>query len=141
MKKEYEILFGEMISLARITDGNEHLITPSSTALLRQCLREIRSAEAKTDILCQQIEAEKRKMVPDCFQCANPCGKTFPFSLDELPEGEIRSLKYAILDALCQNPDVEESLLYHSLTAVLWLIHLPTLAVKPKVGLPHSTAV
>lgn len=118
MKKEYEILFAEMISLARITDGNEHLITASSTALLRQCLKEMRSAEEETQILCERIVAEKKKMVPDCFQCANPCGKTFPYSMDELPEGEIRSLKYAILDALCQNPDVEESLLYRSLTVI-----------------------
>ena len=118
MKKEYEILFGEMISLARITDGNAHLITPSSTALLRQCLLQMGTETADLPALCARISAEKRKMVPDCFQCANPCGKTFPFDWKELPKGNIRDLKYAIGDALCRNPGVEESLLYRSLTVI-----------------------
>ena len=118
MKNGYEVLLGEMISLARITDGNEHLITPSSTALLRQCLAQIRSGTADVSALCRRIAEEKRNMVPDCFRCANPCGKTFPFDMGELPEGEIRQLKYAIIDALCRGPQVEESLLYRSLTVI-----------------------
>ena len=118
MRKEYEILLGEMISLARITDGNEHLITASATALLRLCLSEIRDGAADTVPLLERILDEKRNMVPDCFQCANPCGKTFPFDLAELPEGEVGDLKYAILDALCSNPNVEEALLYRSLAVI-----------------------
>ena len=118
MKKEYEILFGQMISLARITDGNEHLITPTATALLRQCLVQMGAGTADVPALCAQIVAEKQKMVPDCFLCANPCGKTFPFDLEEIPAGEIRDMKYTILDALCRNPGLEESLLYRSLTVI-----------------------
>lgn len=118
MSKEYEILFGEMISLARITDGNEHLITPSTTALLRHCLREMQAGTADTRALCAQIVAEKQNLVPDCFRCANPCGKTFPFDLQELSEGESRALKYAIAETLCKNPGVEESALYRSLTVI-----------------------
>ena len=121
MKPEYEELFGEMISLARITDGNEHLITPDSTALLRLCLRRMASGTADTQLLTKEILAQKQKMVPDCFRCANPCGKTFPYDLGELPEGEIRDLKVAILDRLCVKADVQEELLYRALTAVsLW---------------------
>ena len=121
MKPEYEELFGEMISLARITDGNEHLITPDSTALLRLCLNRMASGTADTQLLMKEILAQKQKMVPDCFRCANPCGKTFPYDLGELPEGEIRDLKIAILDRLCVKADVQEDLLYRALTAVsLW---------------------
>ena len=121
MKPEYEELFGEMISLARITDGNEHLITPDSTALLRLCLRRMASGTADPQLLTKEILAQKQKMVPDCFRCANPCGKTFPYDLGELPEGEIRDLKIAILDRLCVKADVQEDLLYRALTAVsLW---------------------
>ena len=121
MKPEYEELFGEMISLARITDGNEHLITPDSTALLRRCLSRMASGTADPQLLTTEILAQKQKMVPDCFRCANPCGKTFPYDLGELPEGEIRDLKVAILDRLCVKPDVPEDLLYRALTAVsLW---------------------
>ena len=121
MKPEYEELFGQMISLARITDGNEHLITPDSTALLRRCLRQMASGTADPQVLTTEILAQKQKMVPDCFRCANPCGKTFPYDLGELPEGESRDLKIAILDGLCVKPDVPEDLLYRALTAVsLW---------------------
>ena len=121
MKQEYEGLFGEMIALARITDGNEHRITPDATALLRRCLRRMASGTADLDMLPEEIVAQKRKMVPDCFRCANPCGKTFPYDLGELPEGEIRDLKVAILDGLCMKADAEEDLLYRALTAVsLW---------------------
>ena len=121
MKPEYEELFGEMISLARITDGNEHLITPDSTALLRRCLSRMASGTADPQLLTTEILAQKQKMVPDCFRCANPCGKTFPYDLGELPEGEIRDLKVAILDRLCVKADVPEDLLYRALTAVsLW---------------------
>ena len=121
MKPEYEELFGEMISLARITDGNEHLITPDSTALLRRCLSRMASGTADPQLLTTEILAQKQKMVPDCFRCANPCGKTFPYDLGELPEGEIRDLKIAILDGLCVKADVQEELLYRALTAVsLW---------------------
>ena len=121
MKPEYEELFGEMISIARITDGNEHLITPDSTALLRLCLSRMASGTADTQVLAKEILAQKQKMVPDCFRCANPCGKTFPYDLGELPEGEIRDLKIAILDRLCVKADVQEELLYRALTAVsLW---------------------
>ena len=121
MKPEYEELFGEMISLARITDGNEHLITPDSTALLRLCLNRMASGTADTQLLMKEIVSQKQKMVPDCFRCANPCGKTFPYDLGELPEGEIRDLKVAILDRLCVKADVPEDLLYRALTAVsLW---------------------
>ena len=121
MKPEYEELFGEMISLARITDGNEHLITPDSTALLRRCLSRMASGTADPQLLTTEILAQKQKMVSDCFRCANPCGKTFPYDLGELPEGEIRDLKVAILDRLCVKPDVPEDLLYRAQTAVsLW---------------------
>jgi len=114
----YKPLFAEMISLARITDGNEHLITAASTALLRQCLTKMGTATADVADLCLKVVAEKQKMVPDCFRCANPCGKTFPFDFQELPEGECGALKLQILDALCCNPYLEESLLYRCLTVV-----------------------
>ena len=118
MKPEYQQLAGEMIALARITDGNEHLINPDSTALLRKCLEDMDAGCADTEELIRRIGEEKRKMVPDCFLCANPCGKTFPFDLEEIPEGQVRELKLAILDALCRNPQVREELLYLSLTVI-----------------------
>lgn len=118
MDAMYRPLFAQMISLARITDGNEHLITPDSTALLRHCLARTAASAADIPDLSEKIVAQKRSMVPDCFRCANPCGKTFPFDFRQLEEGECGSLKLQILDALCAKPDLEEGLLYRSLTVV-----------------------
>ena len=118
MDMGYETAFGELISLARITDGNPHLITPGTTALIRQCLEQIAAGREDPAVLCRIVAEEKRKMVPDCFQCANPCGKTFPFDFRQLPDGECGRLKLRILDALCHNSGVEESLLYQCLTIV-----------------------
>ena len=118
MNPVYEPLFGELISIARIADGNTHLITPETTALLRHCLAQIGSGTEDTEGLCRKVVEQKREMVPDCFSCANPCGKTFPFDFRSLPEGECGRLKLRILDALCKNNAVEEALLYQCLTIV-----------------------
>ena len=118
MEPVHEKLFGQLISVARIADGNTHLITPETTALLRSCLSQIGAGMEDVEALCEKIEEQKRKMVPDCFSCANPCGKTVPFDFRELPEGERGRLKLQILFALCRNSAVEESLLYQCLTIV-----------------------
>lgn len=116
MLHPYEPLLGELISIARIADGNSHLITPETTALLRHCLAEIGAGTEEQMVLCGKVLEQKRKMVPDCFVCANPCGKTFPFDFRDLPDGEQGRLKRRILEALCRNHSVEEALLYQCLT-------------------------
>lgn len=119
MKREYEQLIGALIGIARAVDGNEHLITPSATALIRACLRGIREDIADAEQLMVEILEEKRKIVPDCFVCANPCGRTSPFDLSQIPEGEIRQLKFTLLDALCCCAEtVDEALLYRCLAVI-----------------------
>lgn len=119
MKKVYEVLIGELIGLARATDGNEHLINPSATAVLRECLAKIATDSADVQALRQKVEAEKRKMVPNCFVCANPCGRTDSFDLSEIPEGEIRELKLSLLDALCRQAEaLPENILYRNLVII-----------------------
>lgn len=119
MKKEYEQLIGELIGLARATDGNEHLIIPSATAMIRECLLAVGNETADTEYFMARILEEKRKIVPNCFVCANPCGRTSPFDLDQIPEGEIRELKFALLDALLRTADtVREDILYRDLVII-----------------------
>lgn len=92
-------LTGALIGLARATDGNEHLIRPSSTAVIVNCLSAMLTEDFPPEILLEQVEQEKRKMVPDCFLCANPCGKNSDYDLRQLqntPE-EVRDLKYLLL--------------------------------------------
>lgn len=92
-------LIGELIGLARCTDGNEHLITPSATTLLIDALSAVQTEEASTAQLLVRIEEEKRKMVPDCFLCASPCGKNSAYRMELLQEdpSEIWVLKELLL--------------------------------------------
>lgn len=119
MEKEYEILLGELIGLARATDGSEHLINPSATALIRDCLSR---ENGDTEGLLERVEAEKRNMVPNCFTCANPCGRTSACDLSQWPAGELRDLRYVLLEDLSrlarEKPDAREILFYHGLIAV-----------------------
>lgn len=96
-------LTGALIGLARATDGNEHLISDTSSAVI---LEGLFATLAKSDYdaaalehLCARAEEEKRKMVPDCFTCASPCGRNNDYDMSRLwnADENIRSLKSLIL--------------------------------------------
>jgi len=115
------ILLGELIGLARATDGNEHLITPRSTALLRECLSSRPSDPDELQTLLDKITAQKREMVPDCFFCANPCGRTAPFNLSALQKESdaVLILKNQIIEALLNtSAGTGEAALYRGLIAL-----------------------
>jgi len=115
-----EKLIGALIGIARATDGNEHLISRKSTALIRECLPlEPSNKEDLTEYL-DRVEAVKRKMVPDCFHCADPCGRTAAYDLGDLDnlEAGIRHQKIRLLQALIRTAESgtgEDSLLYRGL--------------------------
>lgn len=97
-------LTGALIGIARATDGSEHLITDSSTAMLVEGLAASASNcdEPQLTELITRAEAEKRKMVPDCFLCVCPCGRTSDFDLKELgklPE-PVRAMKIRLLEGV-----------------------------------------
>ena len=97
-----EKLLGELVGRARATDGNEHLITDSVTEMIAEILKADVHSEGKYTVYSAQIDAAKREMVPDCFLCANPCGRTAALDLKAL-EGEsrrVREAKFAVLDKL-----------------------------------------
>ncbi len=100
MNNEKRRLIGELIGIARATDGNEHLIIPSATELIIEILslKGELSASSFEDFL-KRIMDEKRKTVPDCFLCANPCGRTAGFNFDDLLKEptDIQQLKEHIL--------------------------------------------
>lgn len=114
-------LIGELIGLARATDGNEHLITADSTALVLACLAARPADEDQLQSHLRRVEEIKRSMIPDCFLCANPCGRTGPYNLAQLrrePE-DIRQAKQRILEALLQaNGQTTEAALYQGLIAI-----------------------
>ena len=96
-------LTGALIGLARATDGNEHLISESSTAVVVEglfaTLTNVNFDNAALEKLLDRVEAEKRKMVPDCFACASPCSKNNEYNMENLwnADEDIRSLKSLIL--------------------------------------------
>ena len=92
-------LIGSLIGLARATDGNEHLISDSSTAVILEALSASNTDGETLEKLRQRIIGEKRKMVPDCFVCASPCGRTSDYDMRKLwtADEDIRSLKSQIL--------------------------------------------
>ena len=97
-----EKLLGELVGLARATEGNEHLISESVTGIITEILNADVCSESEYTAYSGKIDATKREMVPDCFHCANPCGRTAPLDLKSL-EGEsrqIREAKFAILDEI-----------------------------------------
>lgn len=95
-------LMGKLIGLARATEGNEHKVNDATAALvvevlLAAFLREILDHEVAD--LIARIEAEKQRLVPECYKCASPCGRNNNFDMNALwnAEEEVKDLKYQIL--------------------------------------------
>lgn len=90
-------LIGALIGLARAADGSEHLITPSVTKVIVEGLAA--TDEAELEALIRRAEFEKRQMVPNCFTCAMPCGRTSDYDMRKLhtAEEDVRELKSVIL--------------------------------------------
>lgn len=89
-----------LIGLARGTDGFEYLITPEITQVVTVCFS-ARGRDELMNTLCGEVIKAKRQIVPNCFTCANPCGRTYPLDLSRLkdePEG-IRNWKRMLLGA------------------------------------------
>lgn len=95
-------LIGELIGIARATDGNQHLISENSTSVILTCLNAVPTREGELRNYLNLVEEVKRNMVPDCFLCANPCGRTSGHDLsriDQEPEN-VQAVKLAILEQL-----------------------------------------
>lgn len=94
-------LIGALIGLARATDGNEHLISGASTAVILESLVAA-FEDGDMEGLLARVVQEKRNMVPDCFTCACPCGKNNDYDMQLLwnDREDIRSLKCRILSGL-----------------------------------------
>ena len=92
-------LIGALVGLAKATDGQEALITPTATALIVRALNA--PVETAGELLRRAAE-EKQKIVPNCATCAAPCGRTADYDMETLytAEPEVREAKLRILAAL-----------------------------------------
>ena len=96
-------LTGSLIGLARATEGNEHLVSESTAAVIVEGLfATVTNVSFDHDALVnilERVELEKQKLVPECFKCAASCGRNNDYDLQKLwnAEEDIRSLKSLIL--------------------------------------------
>lgn len=97
-----EKLLGELVGLARATDGNEHLITESVTEIIAEILSANVDSEMQYAAYSRKIDATKQEIVPDCFHCVNPCGRTAALDLKTLEREsrQTQETKFAILDKI-----------------------------------------
>lgn len=116
-------VLGELIGLARATEGNEHLLTPQTYKLVADCL----VSSEDPDILLSRIDEEKRRLVPMCYECASPCGRNNVYDVRRLallPETEAQmklTLREGCRKIAALQPEYDEKaakLLYLALYAI-----------------------
>lgn len=96
-------LTGALIGLARSTQGNEYKVSASTHQLIIEGLfTTLTNVNFNNDTIQQlinRVEAEKRKLIPDCYACAASCGKNNDYDMNNLWEADedVRSLKSLIL--------------------------------------------
>lgn len=118
----YDILIGALIGLAKTTDGNEHLISRSSTALIIECLQACNAPDRDVLVadLLNKVDAQKREMAPNCYLCAAPCGKNDPYDMRKLDSDapEIHDMKNSLLSGIIKmavndRADISRAHLYY----------------------------
>ncbi|MGL5259323.1 MAG: hydroxylamine reductase [Lachnospiraceae bacterium] len=96
-----DLLTGELIGLARTVSGN--VPTQSTHKIIIDGLfttvTNVNFNNETLQILIEQIQKEKAKLIPKCMECASPCSKNEPYDMKRLWEDDedIRSLKSLIL--------------------------------------------
>ena len=105
MERLCDKLTGALIGLVRVTDGNEHFITPELTTFIETCLTACYTEHTDSDrlrLLLSQCMEMKRAMVPNCFVCDHPCGRTSDYDMGRLAEAKqsVREKKLRLLQLL-----------------------------------------
>lgn len=96
-------LTGALIGLARATEGNEHVVSDSTAAVIVEGLfATLTNVNFDNDALLtimDRVDVEKRKLVPECYKCASACGRNNDYDMSKLwnADDDIRSLKSSIL--------------------------------------------
>ena len=116
-------LLGELIGLARATEGNDHLLRSETCRLVCDTLAALPAEDADCEALLQRIDEEKRRLVPMCYQCVGGCGRNdaYDVGLLRLDAPNLRRAKYDLLDRLiaaAAHPQGREQGLYLGLYAL-----------------------
>lgn len=69
---------GALVGLARATEGNESLVAGSTDRALSEGLfavfGELVCADTELSELIKRVGEEKKRLIPNCYNCASPCG-------------------------------------------------------------------
>lgn len=96
-------LIGALIGLARATFGNEIMLNDTTASVVIEGLfATLTNVNFDDKVLLQMlndIEKEKRRLVPECYTCASACGRNNNYDMQQVwtAEEDIRSLKSLIL--------------------------------------------
>ena len=97
-------LLGALIGLARATEGNEFLLTPETDHLIALALDSaVSGSPAEHAAYLERVTNEKQRLVPDCFRCGAPCGRTEDYGVSLLRKIQTPSAqkRLQLLHALC----------------------------------------
>ena len=96
-------LTGDLIGLARATEGNEHKLNDTTHQIIREALfatlTNVNFDNEALERLMDQVLAEKYRLTPECGTCAACCGRNDDYDLERLwnMEEDQRSLRSLIL--------------------------------------------
>lgn len=100
-------LLGSLIGLVRAADNNEELILAATNHLILETMSATADCSSVLDAqllnLQTRIIAEKQRIVPDCFHCASPCGRTDDYDMKliwEADDKKAAAVKVQILEKL-----------------------------------------
>ena len=103
MSRLWDELLGAVIGLARASEGNEADLTDETNTALLAGLAAAPDSDGELLSACiQRIHAEKKRIIPNCYACAMPCGRTSDYHMEDLRLGigDAPALRALILSGL-----------------------------------------
>lgn len=103
-----ETLLGAVIGLARATENNEDLITEKTDQILTDgliaSLPDSDYSDSFLEDLYNKVMTEKWRIIPSCFTCASPCGRTDNYNMQDLSfmDPSLRDMKLKLLSGIQQ---------------------------------------
>ena len=106
-----------LVALALAAEGNESNITADTRGLITEAIND---DGGNTESLLKRIEDERKRLVPDCFHCASPCGRTAAYDLEGFinADEETKKAKQILLSSLKEVSGKGDDLIFRVLYAI-----------------------
>lgn len=110
-------VLSSLIALARAAEGNEWNLTSETRSLISEAVND---DGVNTQSLIKRIEDERKRLVPDCFCCAEPCGRTAPYDLGNLNDADpdVKAAKQRLIENLKASDSKGDDSIYRLLYAI-----------------------